>query len=509
MSMIINRLINKYFSRSFYLFLSFSLLVAPLPISAIAEDIVIHLSNLEVAVLAENPHLSYIHFDKNLSDITRIISEINELDKNLNSPIRTLNQHISSGFSYAEYSTVLEALEYAEKFLHNNSSAVSRDLLIEDLDEVIDKVIDGELTIQFDDLEGNSDGTILRAPTRSIRGNLYVSGKTKLKKHVRVSQGVHMSGKLQVGKTSLFQDNATFEENVTVQGDASINNLSVTNLSVDSADIQNLTLTGSLSFTDLSVVDQTISGTLSVNDLVVENCIDDLCVNTLSVIDQSISGTLSVDDAVIQNLTFSGSLVITDLTLTTLSVTDEVVNGTITIPSFTQAGIVHNNASGLLSSSLIVNADVAAGAAIVDTKLATISTAGKVSNSATTATNLNTANAIVARDATGSFAAQVVSVVDTVASGNLVLSTTPSTSTAGNIMKGSNRFIHNTGTSNTFVGENAGNFTTSGTGLNTGIGSSALTANTTGANNTAVGYQSLAGNTIGTRNTALGYNALA
>ena len=412
--MIINRLINKYFSRSFYLFLSFSLLVAPLPISAIAEDIVIHLSNLEVAVLAENPHLSYIHFDKNLSDITRIISEINELDKNLNSPIRTLNQHISSGFSYAEYSTVLEALEYAEKFLHNNSSAVSRDLLIEDLDEVIDKVIDGELTIQFDDLEGNSDGTILRAPTRSIRGNLYVSGKTKLKKHVRVSQGVHMSGKLQVGKTSLFQDNATFEENVTVQGDASINNLSVTNLSVDSADIQNLTLTGSLSFTDLSVVDQTISGTLSVNDLVVENCIDDLCVNTLSVIDQSISGTLSVDDAVIQNLTFSGSLVITDLTLTTLSVTDEVVNGTITIPSFTPAGVVHNNASGLLSSSLIVNADVSASAAIVDTKLATISTAGKVANSATTATSSDGANTIVLRDALGNFATNMITLNGTV-----------------------------------------------------------------------------------------------
>ena len=47
----------------------------------------------------------------------------------------------------------------------------------------------------------------------------------------------------------------------------------------------------------------------------------------------------------------------------------------------------------------IVNADINASAAIVDTKLATIATAGKVSNSATTATSGNTANAIVARDA--------------------------------------------------------------------------------------------------------------
>ena len=53
----------------------------------------------------------------------------------------------------------------------------------------------------------------------------------------------------------------------------------------------------------------------------------------------------------------------------------------------------------------IVNADVSTSAAIVDTKLATISTAGKVSNSATTATNANTASAIVARDASGDFIA--------------------------------------------------------------------------------------------------------
>ena len=53
----------------------------------------------------------------------------------------------------------------------------------------------------------------------------------------------------------------------------------------------------------------------------------------------------------------------------------------------------------------IVNADINASAGIVDTKLATISTALKVSNSATTATDANTASAIVARDASGNFIA--------------------------------------------------------------------------------------------------------
>jgi hypothetical protein len=56
----------------------------------------------------------------------------------------------------------------------------------------------------------------------------------------------------------------------------------------------------------------------------------------------------------------------------------------------------------------IVNADIAAGAAIADTKLDTISTAGKVANSSTTATNANTANAIVVRDASGNFSAGTI-----------------------------------------------------------------------------------------------------
>jgi hypothetical protein len=65
-------------------------------------------------------------------------------------------------------------------------------------------------------------------------------------------------------------------------------------------------------------------------------------------------------------------------------------------------------ASANIVDGSIVNADINASAAIVDTKLATIATAGKVSNSATTATNANTASAIVARDASGNFSAGTI-----------------------------------------------------------------------------------------------------
>jgi len=58
-----------------------------------------------------------------------------------------------------------------------------------------------------------------------------------------------------------------------------------------------------------------------------------------------------------------------------------------------------------IADDSITNAKIKSDAAIVDTKLATISTALKVSNSATTATDANTASAIVARDASGNFIA--------------------------------------------------------------------------------------------------------
>jgi hypothetical protein len=90
-----------------------------------------------------------------------------------------------------------------------------------------------------------------------------------------------------------------------------------------------------------------------------------------------------------------------------------------------------------ITAGAIVNADINASAAIVDTKLATISTALKVSNSATTAASANTASAIVARDASGNFTAGTITAALTgMASGNLVSGGalgTPSSGTVTNL----------------------------------------------------------------------------
>ena len=77
--------------------------------------------------------------------------------------------------------------------------------------------------------------------------------------------------------------------------------------------------------------------------------------------------------------------------------------------------------STMILDGTILNADINASAAIVDTKLATIATAGKVSNSATTAASANTASAIVARDASGNFTAGTITAALTGAASSNVL----------------------------------------------------------------------------------------
>lgn len=133
----------------------------------------------------------------------------------------------------------------------------------------------------------------------------------------------------------------------------------------------------------------------------------------------TVTGELLIGTA--GSLAFEGSTA--DAYETYLACVDPTADRTITFPDQSGNVLVSGNASivnadinasaaiaysKLALSGSIVNADISASAAIVDTKLATIGTAGKVSNSATTATNANTANAIVSRDASGNFSAGTI-----------------------------------------------------------------------------------------------------
>ena len=80
----------------------------------------------------------------------------------------------------------------------------------------------------------------------------------------------------------------------------------------------------------------------------------------------------------------------------------------ITLANIVQTGTTGTVDSTMILDGTIVNADINASAAIADTKLATISTALKVANSATTAASANTVSAIVARDGSGDFTAGTI-----------------------------------------------------------------------------------------------------
>ena len=92
---------------------------------------------------------------------------------------------------------------------------------------------------------------------------------------------------------------------------------------------------------------------------------------------------------------------------------------------------ISNTGVTSIASLVIVNDDINANAGIVDTKLATISTALKVSNSATTATSANTGSAIVARDASGNFSAGTITAT---------LTGTATTATTANALNTSNSY---------------------------------------------------------------------
>jgi hypothetical protein len=146
------------------------------------------------------------------------------------------------------------------------------------------------------------------------------------------------------------------------------------------------------------------------------------------------------------------------------------------------ASLAYQAAANIVDGT-IVNADINASAAIVDTKLATIATAGKVSNSATTATDANTASAIVARDASGNFTAGTITAAVTGAASSNVLK-------AGDTMTGA--LVHPLGAaatpSLTFTGD-----------LNTGIWSpsaDAVAASTAGFERLRITSEGLVG--IGT-----------
>lgn len=82
------------------------------------------------------------------------------------------------------------------------------------------------------------------------------------------------------------------------------------------------------------------------------------------------------------------------------------------------------------------------------------------------------------------------------------------TATAGVIFANANRFMHSYGTSNTFLGSDAGNFTLTSI-QSVGVGSGALTATTSGDRKVAIGHNAMGATTSGGQDSiAIGFQSM-
>lgn len=154
----------------------------------------------------------------------------------------------------------------------------------------------------------------------------------------------------------------------------------------------------------------------------VQTAIQELDDEKVSKAGDTVTGALLIGSA--GSFAFEGST--DNASETFLTVVDPTADRTITLPDATGTVVL---------SGAIVNADINASAAIADTKLATIATAGKVSNSATTATNNNVNSAIVSRDGSGNFSAGTITAA---LSGNASTATTAAALTTARAIQGVN-----------------------------------------------------------------------
>jgi len=235
-------------------------------------------------------------------------------------------------------------------------------------------------------------------------------------------------------------------------------------------------------------------------------------VNTLSTTVNGITGSTV---QMINTLGLNSSVNTMSSTINGINATAAIVNSnSLTASASALISSVNGISSTLTPSSgtIAVNLGFSAGGALVteasagstNAQMFTDSTPTQVTN----ATNI-TESAEIRRSGKTVIGSTSVTMTDANAKlkvvGNIELDT--SASTTGNITKGGARFLHNYGTNNTFLGINSGNFTTTGTGQNVGVGFEALLSISSGVSATAIGHKAFSAVTTNSNNTGLGDRA--
>jgi len=234
-------------------------------------------------------------------------------------------------------------------------------------------------------------GTSFNAYTK---GDILVGSGTTLLKQAVGTNGQVLTADSAIGTGVRWVTPASGTV-LSVSANAPITVVSGTTNAVISIPDATTSVRGSVILTD-SV--STTSSTLAATATAVKNAYD-LANAALPRAGGTITGEVVIGSA--GKLLFEGA---TDNTFEIqLAAADATSDKVVTLPD-TTGTIITTGDSGTVTNLMLAGS-------IADTKLSTISTAGKVSNSATTATSANTANAIVARDSSGNFSAGTIDAI--------------------------------------------------------------------------------------------------
>ena len=430
-----------YYQQIFSL-LMVNLLLSPLSLAAIVDVKDIKLSDDEEQVI-KNYDNTYVYLGNEISHIGSIISSINNLNDDKRSILHALQDHIEKGFLIGLYDEVLEALRYAEIILQNKSGILEnnqREELWNQFNNIVQQITKGQLNIN----RSSSCGCPL-----TLNRDVIICGDAAFKSEVDFCDNV------------FFKDDVFFDNNVTIEG------------------------------------------ALTVTDLVVLSCMDNLCVNNLSVVDESISGTLSVNNGVFGalnidcDLTVGCNISMNDSTST--AVGNIIKDGSPFIHNFGTRNTCVGEYAGNFTMTGISNSGFGFNALMANTIGEQNVAVGTFTLAANTIGRQNTAVGYAALRLNTIGNANVA-----VGANALVANTTGALNAAlGHAALRSNV----TGMQNVAVGHGA--LVSHLADSTVAMGVNALSSNTTGAANTAIGHFALSPNVTGSGNTALGNLALA
>ena len=330
------------YSRFFNLLLSFSLLIAPLQASIIAHDMET-IEKFEDFSLDYYCLNSFIYLGKELSPIADFVVTVSSLDDDNTSPLHQLKTHIENGFLVAEHDAVAQALHHAEIILQKNYShrdQLHAQQLYDDLEVIAQKFLNGLLKGPYTNIAVVNG--LLSVNDEIIMGSFQIGPfSTAGVLHNDSSGNVSSSLIVNADITASTITNASL---ATV---SSANNASYIVARDGSGNFSAGTITANLTGTvtggaslDVLKAGDTMTGTLTHPAGTAAAPSIQFTGSTNTGISAATTNTLSFDTNGVERLNISSSGV--------------------TIDAFSTAGVVHNSAAGLLSSSLIVNADITA-----------------------------------------------------------------------------------------------------------------------------------------------------